>query len=73
MGRYDYLLNPKFWKYALLRAVRTIAQTAAASIGSTALFTEVNWGVVCSAAGIAGLLSVLMSMATGIPEVNDNE
>ncbi|MCI8388286.1 MAG: hypothetical protein HFE63_07480, partial [Clostridiales bacterium] len=45
-----------------------VAQTAAATIGTTALLTEVNWGVVASASILAGLLSVVTSVA-GLPEV----
>ena len=60
----------KFWTAALIRAVRTFAQAAIATIGSTALFTEVNWGVVASAAALAAILSLLTSLATGLPEVD---
>lgn len=61
----------KFWMAALIRAVRTFAQAAIATIGSTALLTEVNWGVVASAAALAAILSLLTSLATGLPEVDD--
>ena len=63
----------KNWKTfliaALIRALRTLAQTAVATIGTTALLTEVNWGVVASASVLAALLSLLTSVATGLPEV----
>lgn len=58
---------------ALIRAGRTVAQTAIATIGTTALITEVNWGVVLSASVLAGVLSLLTSWATGLPEVDDKE
>ena len=58
-----------FWKAALIRAVRTIAQTAIAAIGTTALISEVDWMMVLSTAGLAGILSILNSIATGLPEV----
>lgn len=56
------------WLYAVMvRAVKTMAQTAVATIGSAALLSEVNIGVVASASVLAGMLSVLTSLA-GIPE-----
>lgn len=63
-------MNKAFWKAALIRAVRTICQTAIATIGTTALIEEVNWLLVLSSAALAGLLSVLNSIATGLPEVD---
>lgn len=56
-------------KAAAIRAIKTVAQTAIGVIGSTALFTEVNWAVVGSAALLAGILSILTSIA-GLPEVD---
>ena len=57
----------KWLKWAGIRCIKTIAQTAIATIGTTALLTEVNWLVVLSASGLAGVLSLLTSIA-GIPE-----
>ena len=62
-------MTNEFWKAALIRAVRTIAQAAIASIGAYALITEVNWLQVLSASALAGVLSILNSIATGLPEV----
>lgn len=62
-------MNKEFWVSAGIRALRTVAQTAVATIGTTALIEEVNWTVVCSASILAGILSVLTSIATGLPEV----
>lgn len=60
----------KWSKAAGIRALKTVAQTAIATIGTSAVLSEVNWAVVCSAAALAGLLSLLTSVA-GIPEVKD--
>lgn len=60
----------KNWlKAATIRAIKTMAQAAAATIGTTALITEVNWLVVLSASVLAGILSYLTSIA-GLPEVD---
>lgn len=62
--------NFKSWaKAAGVRAVKTVAQTAIALIGTTALMSEVNWIAVSSASVLAGLLSILTSVA-GLPEVS---
>jgi len=61
----------KFWLAAAVRAVRTFAQTAVATIGTTFLLSEVSWGVVASASALAAILSVLTSLATGLPEVDE--
>ena len=58
-----------FWKAAGWRALRTVCQTAIASIGTAAVLSDVNWGVVISASILAGILSILTSVATGLPEV----
>ena len=62
--------NFKKWaKAASVRAIKTVAQTAIALIGTTALMSEVNWIAVGSASVLAGLLSILTSVA-GLPEVS---
>ena len=64
--------NFKNWfKAAGIRAIKTIAQTAIATIGTSAILSEVNWAVVGSAAVLAGILSLLTSVA-GLPEVQSN-
>lgn len=62
-------MSKDFWKAALVRALRTLCQTAIATIGTTALLEEVNWIMVGSSAALAALLSILNSIATGLPEV----
>ena len=59
-----------FWKAALIRALRTVAQAAIAFIGSSAVLSEVNWLMVLSGAVLAGIISLLTSIATGLPEVD---
>lgn len=60
----------KWLKAALIRAIKTVAQTAIGVIGGAALFSDVNWVVVGSSALLAGIMSMLMSIA-GLPEVKD--
>lgn len=61
-------MNKKWWKAAGIRAIKTVAQTAAASIGTSVVIDEVNWIMVVSSAALAGILSLLTSVA-GLPEV----
>ncbi len=60
----------KMWiKAAAVRAVKTVAQTAVATVGTAAALGEVNWLMVASASALAGVLSILTSIA-GLPEVD---
>lgn len=61
-------MNKTWFKAAAIRALKTVAQTAIATIGTTALVSEVNWVVIASASALAGILSILTSIA-GLPEV----
>ena len=65
--------NKEYWmnwiKAAAVRAVKTVAQTAIATIGTCAAMGDVDWVMVGSAAALAGILSMLTSVA-GLPEVN---
>lgn len=63
----------KIWfEAALVRALKTVAQTAIATIGTSAIMSEVNWVLVMSASAVAGVLSILTSIA-GLPEVKESE
>ena len=65
------MTNWKLWfKAAGIRAVKTVAQTAVATIGTAAVIGDVNWVMVGSASLLAGILSMLMSVA-GLPEVKN--
>lgn len=60
----------KWWKAAAVRAIKTVAQTAVATIGTAAVLGGVDWIMVASASALAGILSVLTSIA-GLPEVKE--
>lgn len=66
------MINKAWFKAALVRAVKTMAQTAIATIGAAAVLSGVDWPVVLSATVLAGVLSVLTSIA-GLPEVKQDE
>ena len=61
-------MSKEWWKAAGVRAIKTVAQTAVATIGVSATMSEVNWTMVGSASVLAGILSLLTSIA-GLPEV----
>lgn len=62
----------KWFKCAGIRAIKTIAQTAIATIGTSAVMSDVNWIMVLSASLLAGILSMLTSIA-GLPELKEEE
>ena len=62
------LTNKTWWRAAAVRAIKTVAQTAIGCIGAAAVLGDVNWPMVASAAVLAGVVSLLTSVA-GLPEV----
>lgn len=66
-------MNKAFWKAAGIRAIRTVCQTAIATIGTTAALTGIDWVMVLDVAAGAGVLSLLNSIATGLPEVESGK
>ena len=64
-------MTKQWFKAAGIRAVKTIAQTATATLATTTLLTEVNWIAVLSASALSGLLSMLTSIA-GLPEIKED-
>lgn len=66
------LTNKKWWDAALVRAIKTLCQTAVATIGTGALIESVDWKVVLSASLLSGLLSILTSLG-GLPEVSTDD
>jgi len=65
------IFTKEWFAAAGIRALKTVAQTAVASIGVTAMIHEVDWAVVGSTAALAGVLSLLTSIA-GLPEVSND-
>lgn len=62
----------KWFRAAIIRAVKTVAQSAIATIGTSAVLSSINWYLVLSTALLAGLLSLLTSIA-GLPEVSGTD
>jgi len=70
MLNFDGFIDKNKWiKAAAVRAAKTVAQTAIATIGTAAVMGDVNWPMLVSASALAGLVSVLTSILLGLPEV----
>lgn len=65
-------MTAKWWKAAGIRAVKTVAQTAVGIIGASVVLSDVNWVTVTSASVLAGILSLLTSVA-GLPEIKEDK
>lgn len=63
-------MTKKWWKAAGVRAIKTVAQTAVAMIGTSVVIADVDWLMVVSASALAGVLSLLTSIA-GLPEIKE--
>lgn len=68
----EQLTSPTWWEAAGVRAVKTVAQAAIAAIGAAVTMGGVDWAVVASTAALAGILSLLTSLA-GLPEVKADQ
>lgn len=67
------MFSVKFWKAACVRAIRTAAEAALTYIGTAYMLNQVNWWGVLSSAAMGAVVSVLLALATGLPEVKNND
>lgn len=65
------LKSKEFWSAALFRAMRTLIQTAAAGLAAGSAFKDIDWGLLGVTSLLAAMASLLTSVTTGLPEVND--
>lgn len=70
-GSMKQIFTREWFRAAAIRAIKTCAQTAIATIGTAAVMGDVNWVMVGSASALAGVLSILTSLA-GLPEVKQD-
>lgn len=71
MTAWECLKSSKWWKAVLVRVIKTMAETAIATIGTAIVLTDVNWLYVASATVLAGIITILLSLG-GLPEVGSN-
>jgi len=64
----NVLKDKSFWNAALIRCIRTVAQTMIATIGTSAVLSDINFTLVLSTSAVAGIVSLLTSIVTGLPE-----
>lgn len=64
----ENLKSKKFWECALARCIRTVCQTALATISTGAVLADINWILVASSSCLAGIISILTSVVAGVPE-----
>lgn len=64
----DKLKSKKFWECAVARCIRTVCQTALATLTTGAVLSDIDWIFVGSSSALAGIVSLLMSIVMGIPE-----
>ena len=65
------MTTKSFWSAAAIRAAHTACQTALGVIGAAVMFQDVNWAAVLSASALAAIVSMLKSIAVGLPEVQE--
>lgn len=64
----EKIKSKKFWECAIARCIRTVCQTALATLSTGVVLTDINWIIVASSSALAGITSILMSIMMGIPE-----
>lgn len=67
------MFSVKFWKAACVRAIRTAAEAALTYIGTAYMLNQVNWWGVLSSAAMGAVMSILLALATGLPEAKNDD
>lgn len=66
-------MKTEFWRSALIRAIKTVAQTLLSTITVGQALSDINWITILSISAVAGICSILTSIVTGLPEVSEGE